>query len=123
MTRTTPQLAPPSPNFRTTPAGGRLAFYCPVFLATIVGSRDNKQCLTALRLGPRSYLSLLQGAIKELKKSEKRFDAVDTSPVFQQLKKGQNRIMDAITCVSKEIEIVNGQYRHVCFKEEGKYVS
>ncbi|GBM61570.1 hypothetical protein AVEN_96165-1 [Araneus ventricosus] len=50
-----------------------------------------------------------------------RFDAVDTSPVFQQLKKGQNRIMDAITCVSKEIEIVNGQYRHVCFKEEGKY--
>ncbi|GBO15086.1 hypothetical protein AVEN_237407-1 [Araneus ventricosus] len=27
MTRTTPDLAPPSPNFRTTPAGGRLAPY------------------------------------------------------------------------------------------------
>ncbi|GBN21612.1 hypothetical protein AVEN_254283-1 [Araneus ventricosus] len=25
MTRTTPELAPPSPNFRTTPTGGRLA--------------------------------------------------------------------------------------------------
>ncbi|GBN68712.1 hypothetical protein AVEN_170980-1 [Araneus ventricosus] len=25
MTRTTPELAPPSPNFRATPAGGRLA--------------------------------------------------------------------------------------------------
>ncbi|GBM10697.1 hypothetical protein AVEN_7963-1 [Araneus ventricosus] len=25
MTRTTPELAPPSPNFRATPTGGRLA--------------------------------------------------------------------------------------------------
>ncbi|GBO17120.1 hypothetical protein AVEN_69860-1 [Araneus ventricosus] len=73
MTRTTPELAPPSPNFRATPTGGRLATTCdlacnrpharPIFSG--IGFRTCDPPVPTLPLGHRG----LSGSVAESRSS------------------------------------------------------
>ncbi|GBL73672.1 hypothetical protein AVEN_230670-1 [Araneus ventricosus] len=94
MTRTTPELAPPSPNFRATPTGGRLATTCDLAcnrphtrrIFSGIGFRTCNPPVETLPLGHRGHLLFGVGAwgnILKLKKIRDSLNSLQRRPLIK----------------------------------------